>query len=683
MSGPPDSPPSVDPAPDDRLDSWKEIAAYLKRDVTTAQRWERREDMPVHRHVHDKVGSVYAFRTELDAWVKRRGAAEAASAVAELAREPEASRETGPGDPAVPTRRFSVWWPVAFGAVLLAAVVIWQLAQNREGSANPLTGARFQQLTDFGGTAQAAALSRDGRFVAFLSDRDGAMDVWVTQIGTGQHYNLTRGAVSELVNPSIRTLGFSPDGTLVTFWTRRSSASNEPNISVWAAPVLGGQARPYLEGAAELDWSSDGTRLVYHTPGPGDPMFVRNRDAEARQIFSAAPGLHGHFPVWSPDQSFIYFVQGRIPDRMDVWRIRPAGGDPERVTNHDSRVSHPVFVDARTLLYLVTESDGSGPSIYRVDVQRPTPQRVSVGVDRYTSLATSSDGRRIVATISRPTGALWRFPMNETGVDSASARRISLTTGNGFAPRLGHDFLVYAASKGESDSLWKLQQDLATELWNVPETRITGAPAISRDGSRIAFVTQRNRQTALYVVNEDGTNARVLTSALQVQGGPAWAPDGRSVTVGAVVDGMSRLFSVPLDGNAPTLLVNEHSVDPVWSSDGSLLLYSGPDIGTTFPVKAVVKGASADLTPKLMLSRGSRHLLLPGKRSLLVLRGEISHKDLWLVDLETGAERQLTRFAPGFNVRDFDMSPDGREIVVEQVQEHSDVVLIDVPSGNP
>ena len=57
---------------DDRLDSWKEIAAYLNRDVTTVQRWEKREGMPVHRHLHDRMGSVYAFRAELDAWTRSR-----------------------------------------------------------------------------------------------------------------------------------------------------------------------------------------------------------------------------------------------------------------------------------------------------------------------------------------------------------------------------------------------------------------------------------------------------------------------------------------------------------------------------------------------------------------------------------------------------------------------------------
>lgn len=56
----------------DRLDSWKEIAAFLKREVRTAQRWEKSEGLPVHRHQHDKLSSVFAYRSELEAWWKER-----------------------------------------------------------------------------------------------------------------------------------------------------------------------------------------------------------------------------------------------------------------------------------------------------------------------------------------------------------------------------------------------------------------------------------------------------------------------------------------------------------------------------------------------------------------------------------------------------------------------------------
>jgi Tol biopolymer transport system component len=105
-------------------------------------------------------------------------------------------------------------------------------------------------------------------------------------------------------------------------------------------------------------------------------------------------------------------------------------------------------------------------------------------------------------------------------------------------------------------------------------------------------------------------------------------------------------------------------------------------VGTTFPVKAVKADGSPFGLPAVTLTRGARHLaFVPQRRALLVLRGEIGHKDLWQIDLETGAEQQVTHLAPGFDVRDFDVSPDGREIVLEQVQERADIVQIERPGG--
>src|SRR5262245_63583985 len=56
------------PSAADRLDSWKEIAAYLRRSVRSVNRWESEQDLPVHRHLHQSSGTVYAFKSELDAW---------------------------------------------------------------------------------------------------------------------------------------------------------------------------------------------------------------------------------------------------------------------------------------------------------------------------------------------------------------------------------------------------------------------------------------------------------------------------------------------------------------------------------------------------------------------------------------------------------------------------------------
>ena len=677
----PPADPRTNRQPDGRLDSWKEIAAYLSRDVTTVQRWEKREAMPVHRHVHDKKGSVYAFQAELDAWARSRNLPVAGEGVAVEDPEPAIPSATRQSPPAASRRRgrLPVVWSLAAAALLLALAATWWVLDRREYFwRSPLAGAGFLGVTDFPGTEQAAAVSRDGRFVAFLSDRDGRMDVWVTQVGTGHFYTLTRGRVPELVNPSVRTLGFSPDGAHVTFWAREVAGSAAGQINIWAIPTLGGEARPYLEGVAEFDWSGDGSRLVYHTPGPGDPMFVRDADqrSEARQIFVAAAGLHGHFPAWSPDAAFIYFVLGTLPEAMDIWRIRPTGGAAERVTHHNAKVSHPVLLDHRTLLYLASDRDGAGPWLHSLDVTRGVPHRVSVGLERYSSLAASADGRRLVATLANPKGTLWRLPLDDAPAGAPAA--ISLPTGRGFSPRLGPGYLVYVSSKGTGDGIWKLVNDAATELWSAPDARIIGGPEIAPDGRSLTFSVEQRGRTRLYVMNADGTSARVVTESLDLRGAPAWAPDGRSIASAADVNGTPHLFRISLDG-ASVPLVQEYAVDPVWSPAGDFLVYSGADVGTTFPVKAVTAAGAPYTMPGLSLTRGARRLrFLRGRSTLVVLRGELQHKNLWLIDLESGAERQLTDLPADFTVRGFDVSADGREVVFERVQEHSDVVVVDL-----
>ena len=128
------------------------------------------------------------------------------------------------------------------------------------------------------------------------------------------------------------------------------------------------------------------------------------------------------------------------------------------------------------------------------------------------------------------------------------------------------------------------------------------------------------------------------------------------------------------------LFAREHSVDPVWSPDGEIVVFSGPDVGTTFPIVAVKADGSAYPMPKLTLTRGARRVaFMPGRRALVVARGDLQHKNLWLIDLNTRIEHQLTNLAPDFEMRDFDISPDGRELVLENVKEQSDVVLLEIP----
>jgi Tol biopolymer transport system component len=284
----------------------------------------------------------------------------------------------------------------------------------------------------------------------------------------------------------------------------------------------------------------------------------------------------------------------------------------------------------------------------------------------------------LVATLASPKRTLWRLRIDASSTASAAAQ-ISLTTSTGFSPRLGSNYLLYVSATGTNESIWKLVNGTATELWSGQGARIFGGPAISPDGLHVAFSVVQHGQSLLYVMQADGTNARIVTDSLDLQGAPAWAPDGRSITLAAEDHGVPHLFRVPLDGHSPVAFIGEYSVDPAWAPDGRFVVYSGADIGTTFSVKAVTAEAAPYTFPSLTLTRGARHLVfLPGGQALVFLRGDIRHKDLWMIDLKTGAERQLTHLTSEFDVRDFDISPDGREVVFERVQERSDVVMLDL-----
>jgi Tol biopolymer transport system component len=589
--------------------------------------------------------------------------------------------------PAPPKKKIhrSVWLVTSAVAIALAIAAIRWVQETERFWRNPIREVGFQTLTDFDGTEQAAALSRDGKFVAFLSNRDGHPDVWVTQPGSGQFHNLTRGSAPELVNPSVRVLGFSPDGSLVTFWVRKPPYQGG-QIGIWAVPVLGGQPRPYLEDTAEFDWSHDGSRLAYHTPASGDPLFVSNGTTHPREpIFTAPVGLHSHFPLWAPDERFIYVVYGVLPDKLDIWRIKPTGGMPERITSHNGRVSHPVLLNRRTLTYLASDPDGSGPWLYSIDVERRIPHRLTFGPDRYTSLAATADGKCLVVTRASPKRTLWRLQISDSSAELPPPVRITLTPATAFSPRLGPDYLIFVSSAGTSESIWKRANGADTELWGGDGAQIIGSPGISPDGGLIAFSVRQRSQTLLYVMQADGTNARVVADSLELRGSPAWTPDGRSITTAANDHaandhGVPHLFEVPIDGGLPAILLRDYSVDPAWQPSGRFVIYSGPDIGTTFPVKAVAPDGLAYSLPRLTtLTRGARHLkFLSGGRGLAFLRGGIEHKDLWLMDPETGAERQLTNLPGDFDIRDFDISPDGRDVVLERVQERSDILLLDL-----
>lgn len=112
------------PGPAERLDSWKEISAYLRRTVRTVQRWEQTEGLPIHRMAHDKRSTVYAYKQELDRWWRSRQATKSGRLVA-----PDAAAQATPRPRlSLPVRRADFYWiMIAALAVVTGAVLLVRL----------------------------------------------------------------------------------------------------------------------------------------------------------------------------------------------------------------------------------------------------------------------------------------------------------------------------------------------------------------------------------------------------------------------------------------------------------------------------------------------------------------------------------------------------------------------------
>jgi Tol biopolymer transport system component len=366
---------------------------------------------------------------------------------------------------------------------------------------------------------------------------------------------------------------------------------------------------------------------------------------------------------------------------MDLWRIPSQGGAAERLTHHRSNIGWPTLIDDRTLLYTEVGQDGAA-GLYAMDLERRIPHRAGLGVEEYLSLASSADGRRLAATVANPTHLLWTAPISDQVVNDSGLTNFRLSTTHVGAPRFGPDYVVFLSSRGGPAGLWKFKDGSETELWNGNLGAIAGAPAVSRDGAQIAFVVREQGRGVLHVMASDGTNVHRVADTLDVRDTPSWSPDGKWIAA-VVSEAESRpLFKVAADGGQPLRLVDGMLFDPVWSPDGRFILYSdGSQGGPTVTLRAVTPDKQPVPLPELpqVGYAGNRYRFLGDGKSLILMRGILWRQNFFRVDLSTGQLRQLTDLGPQYQIRSFDVSPDGKQILFDRYRENSDIVLIDLP----
>jgi len=592
----------------------------------------------------------------------------------------DALSDSGSGSAVEPTLlRSKRWkWPVLAVVVALVAIAVgvWFVAnRGRAAPENPLLNAQFTPLTDFKGNETQPAISPDGKFVAFISNRSGAFDIWLIQTNGNALADLTQARGGDMRRP-LRAIGFTPDGSEV--W---SAGTPKTRLVLW--PLIGGSPHNFLEdGAAEVAWSPDGSRVVYHMTAPGDATFVADGNgADPHLVIQNGPGLHNHYPIWSKDGRWIFVVRGVPAVRdMDLWRVSPNGGKPERLTHLDTDVSYPTAIDDRTVVFVAHNESGAGPWLWAFDTETRTTRRVSSGLEQYTGLAATADGRRLAAGVVRTQASLWSVPISGRTAEERDVQAFPLSTTRSLAPRFGGGSLFYLSSRDGADGLWADRDGQTSQIWDGSQGALQWPPAFSADGKSVAFALRRNGKQQMYVMAADGTGVHTISGDLRVEGSASWSPDGKWIVTAGSDRGGAGLFKLPVAGGPPVRIATGPFLDPVWSPRGDLIVYCGANVFTLAPLLAMRPDGTPVKLPEIDVGReGERARFLPDGTGLVYMIGStLEEQDFWLLDLRTMRSRRLTKLSNPARMRTFDITPDGSRIVFDRLQESSGIVLIDL-----
>ena len=635
----------------------------------------------LNRKLPAKLEEIIHKALEKDRQLRYQHASDVRTDLQRLKRDTDSgvSRAT-PSTVSAPKRYNWVLW--TFVTLLVAGLGGWFASNGpRPAVRNPLFSAQFTRLANFSGAKSDPAISPDGNFAAFISNRSGAFDIWLSQTNGNNLTNLTQGRIGDARAP-LRAVGFSGDGLEV--WsggTGGSGGTEGKRLMLW--PLIGGTPHNFPdEKAAEVAWSPDGTRLVYHTWQAGDPTFVADHDGgNPRLILQNDPGLHNHYQVWSKDGRWIYFIRGRPATReMDLWRVSPEGGKPEQLTHLNTDIAYPTPIDERTILFVAHNKDGAGPWLWEFDGKTRTTDRVSSGLEQYTALAASADGHRLVAGVVNAQVSLWSVPITRRLVEERDVEAFQLPTARSQAPRFGGGTLFYLSSRDGADGLWSYRDGKALEIWKGSAGALQSPAAVSVDGSGVAVAVTREGKRQMQVMTPDGTRPHPLSSDVDVRGTASWSPDGKWIVVaGSDRDGPG-IFKLPVDGGSPIRIATGRYLDPVWSPRGDLIVYSGPQVFTLAPLLAVHPDGTPAKLPEINVQReGERARFLPDGTGLVYMLGNtMAEQDFWLLDLGTMRSRRLTRLSSSAVMRTFDIAPDGNRIVFDRLNKDSDILLIDL-----
>jgi Tol biopolymer transport system component/DNA-binding winged helix-turn-helix (wHTH) protein len=494
------------------------------------------------------------------------------------------------------------------------------------------------QVTTHAGLDLHPALSPQGDAIAFVSDRTGALEIYVRALGGGSAESPLTADGAQNVQPA-----WSPDGKFIAYYSYRHGG-------VWVMPARGGTPRQVAAVGSRPAWSPDGTRIAYQTDEHGElapngysaqtgsTIWIVDRNGtNARPLTRDTSPIGGHSsPAWSHDGRFIAFSVFDGGPENGIWIVSTATGETWALDRGQSMYD-PAFAVDDSAIYVA----GADSLIIRLPFNPATgklrePREVMpiAGVPGVRGLTMAADGKRLAFAGVSLDSQIWSLSIGADGSSTGPAGAVTNDT-----------------------------------------SRRNSVPVFSPDGKKIAYMSiRRGELPNVWVMDADGRHAIQLTSDETADHKPTWFPDSRRIAYLTRRGEVGGIWSVDIATRRDELVFDFAGTQRYRGVSGRLAEFQlSPSITQiafsllTPPAgrRALYVSGAKTFAPRAVGSPSASTgypAWSPDETMLAVEIRDAGSTHAGVIDLATGSLRQLTNVRGQTWVRSW--SPDGKKLAV-------------------
>lgn len=561
-------------------------------------------------------------------------------------------------------------------AVAISAFGIYKL-RGRKSSTVSFQSVRLSKLTSTGKVV-TAAISPDGRDFAYVTADSGRETLWIKQVAAAS----SNVEIVPAAEATYHGLSFSPDGNFI-YYVRSSPGQLN---TIFRVPALGGPSIILNKDVdSSVTFSPDGKLIAFLRGYPDQnetALMVAQADGTNERKLTVLKNPSGFVvtagPAWSPDGQRIATVGKQDNTTAPFQHVLIVDVADGHINSMEAARWQQIgrlawFADGNSIILCASDQESSGGQIWQLPYPAGRSQRITNDLADYQYLTLTRDSRQIVAIQNERQANVWITPAAD------QTKTVQITSGNGdgldgvsFAP---DGRLVYSVLENGKQSLWISNQDGHDARQLTSAGNLNRTPVVSPDSRYVVFGSDRSGAMHLWRLDSDGSHPLELTQG-SGDAYPQITPDGQWIIYRSYKNGNPNLFRIAIDGGAPITLTDQIVGPPVISPDGKFIACPYREAALSAPKLAVIsiEGGKPrqlfEVQPPITAFRWTSD----GK-GITYVRTTAGASNLWRQLISGGPPEQLTHFTANL-IFAADWSPDGKWLVYSQGKRSRDVILL-------